>query len=65
MYSDAMVAAVNSATGYTTGWGDMARTLRAVKMFVKKHSTELEQDPTVAPKWWFLEVKLAIWLCII
>ena len=28
---------------------DMARKLRAVKMFVKKHSTELEQDPTVTP----------------
>lgn len=30
---------------------DMARKLRAVKMFVKKHSTELEQDPTEAPTW--------------
>jgi hypothetical protein len=29
----------------------VARKMRAVKMFVKKHSTELEQDPTKAPKW--------------
>ena len=29
----------------------VARKLKAVKMFVKKHSTELEQDPTTAPSW--------------
>jgi hypothetical protein len=30
---------------------DMARKLKAVASFVQKHSTELEQDPTEAPKW--------------
>jgi hypothetical protein len=30
---------------------EMARKLKAVSSFVRKHSTELEQDPTEAPKW--------------
>jgi hypothetical protein len=34
----------------------VARKLKAVKMFVKKHSTELEQDPTEAPKWFSFEL---------
>jgi hypothetical protein len=37
---------------------DMARKLRAVTMFVKKHSTELEQDPTVAPSWFSFELNV-------
>jgi hypothetical protein len=36
-----------------THWTDdvVSKRMRAVKMFVKKHSTELEQDPTTAPTW--------------
>ena len=37
---------------------DMSRKLRAVKMFVKKHSTELEQDPTTAPKWFSFKLNV-------
>ena len=36
----------------------MARKLTAVGKFVQKHSTELEQDPAAAPKWFSFELNV-------
>ena len=56
--ASALVAPLPSPSAAVPTDAGMARKLRAVKMFVKKHSTELEQDPAAAPSWFSFELNV-------